>query len=154
VPKEGGRVFKHFKEEEEEMIKKVSLGKEIVLSVVNKIGVLADISKIVTEQGVNIAAVAGYAEKDNTAKIILVTDNNSAVIGALKSAKYGSVEERDALVVELENKAGALKAVTEKLSRGGIDIKQIYGTNGEGGGSSKIVLSTSDNKLALESLKK
>ena len=136
------------------MIKKVSLGKEVVVSVANKIGVLADISKIVTGQGVNIAAVAGYAEKDNTAKIMLVTDNNSGIIGALKAANYGSVDEREVIVVELENKAGALKAITEKLARGQVDIKQIYGTNGEGGGSSKIVLSTSNNKSALESLKK
>jgi len=136
------------------MIKKVSLGKEIVVSVVNKIGVLADISKIVTEQGVNIAAVAGYAGKDDTAKIMLVTDNNSGIINALKSAKYGSIEERETLVVELENKAGALKVITEKLAACGVDIKQIYGTTGVGSGPARIVLSTSDNKLALESLKK
>jgi len=136
------------------MIKEVKLGKEIVVSVVNKIGVLADISKIVTEQGVNIAAVAGYAEKDDTAKIMLVTGNNSGIISALKGARYSSIEEKEVLVVELENKAGALKAITEKLAAGGVDITQIYGTTGEGSGPAKVILSTSDNKKALGSLQK
>ena len=99
-------------------------------------------------------AVAGYAGKDDTAKIMLVTDNNSGIIGALKSAKYGSIEEREILVVELENKAGALKAITEKLAVDEVDIKQIYGTTGEGSGPAKIILSTSNNKSALESLNK
>ncbi|MDD5596198.1 MAG: ACT domain-containing protein, partial [Candidatus Omnitrophica bacterium] len=65
------------------MIKSANLAKEIVVTVVNKIGILADISKLVADHGINIEAVAGYADKDNNAKIMLVTDDNLRVTDAL-----------------------------------------------------------------------
>ena len=135
------------------MIKDARLGKEIVISVVNKIGILADISKILADHAVNIEAAAGYAV-ENTAVIMLVTDDNLRSIDALKKQGYQSVKEREAVIVKLENKPGALKGLTAKLAAEEIDIKQLYGTTCPESCPAIIVLSTTDNEKALVSFKK
>ena len=134
------------------MLKDVNLAKEIVVTVGNKIGVLADISKILADHGINIEAVAGYADNAE-AKIMLVTDDNLRSVDALKKKNYKSIVEKEIIVIELENKAGALKNITSKLASEGIDIKYIYGTACSAGCPAKIILSTSDNEKALVAFK-
>ncbi len=134
------------------MIKKAQLGKEVVVTVLNKIGILADMSRILADHGINIEAVAGYS-KDNEATIMLVSDDNLRASDALKKQNYKSVKESEVVIVELENKPGALKNVTLKLASKNIDIKYIYGTTCSCAGPAKIVLSTSDNEKALVTFK-
>ncbi|MDI6758810.1 MAG: hypothetical protein QMD94_03965 [Candidatus Omnitrophota bacterium] len=132
------------------MIKTVQLGKEIVVTAVNKVGVLADMSKIITDQGININAITGCAV-NNFAEITLLTNNNSQAADALKKAGYESLKEEEVVIVELENKPGALKLITADLAAQAIDIKHIYGTvcSCPANCPAKIVLYTSDNKKAL-----
>ncbi|MDD4894531.1 MAG: ACT domain-containing protein [Candidatus Omnitrophica bacterium] len=134
------------------MLKSANLAKEIVVTVVNKIGVLADMSKILADHGINIEAVAGYADGDQ-AKIMLVTDDNLRAVDALKKKSYNSITEKEVIVLELENKAGALKNITGKLESEEIDIKYIYGTTCPIGCPASVVLSTSDNEKALVAFK-
>ena len=131
------------------MVKNAVLGKEIALRVANKIGVLAGVSKLIADHGVNIVAVAGYAvEGNNEAEIMMVTDDNLRAADALKKEGY-KPKEREVVVIELENKAGALKVVTSKLANEKIDLKYIYGTACAEACPAKLVLSTSDNAKAL-----
>lgn len=136
------------------MVKSVVLGKEIVVSVVNEIGVLAELSRVLADHGVNIDAVAGYAEKDNTAKIMIVTDDGLRASDALRKAGYKSLKENEVVIVELENKPGALKQITKNLASEGIDIKQVYGTTCKSGCPARIILSTNNNQKALLAFKK
>jgi len=135
------------------MIKKVALSKEINVTIGNKIGVLADISKLIAEHGINIEAIAGYAEKDN-AIIMLVTQDNLRASDALKKSGYKSLRESEVIVAELENKTGALKYLTAQLAAAEIDINSIYGTTCVGGCPARMVLTTSDNAKAVIALKK
>lgn len=135
------------------MIKTANLGKEIAIKVVNKIGVLADMSGLLANSKVNIEAVAGYAV-GNEAKIMLVTDDNPHAIDILKKSGYNSIQEDEVVIVELDNKVGALKNITAKLAAQSLDIKQVYGTVSSIGSPAKIILSTSDNTKALTALKK
>lgn len=132
------------------MLKNANLGKEVSITIVNKIGILADMSKILTDQGINIEAVAGYA-KDNQkeAEIIFVTDDNFRAVDALRNSGYQSTKEREVIIIELENKPGALKNITTQLAQNNIDIKYIYGTTCPAGCPARIVLSTSDNEKTL-----
>ena len=135
------------------MVKSAQLGKQIVVTVANKIGILADMSKMVADHGINIEAVVGYAA-NNEAKVMLVTADNLRVTDALKKAGYNAIKEEEVLIVELENTAGALKNITAELVAQGIDIKQVYGTACVAGCPAKIILSTSNNDKALVALKK
>lgn len=137
------------------MIKEARLGREIEVRVINKIGVLADMSKILAERGVNIEAVAGYAvEASKEAKIMLVADDNLRAVEALKKSGYKSVKENEVVIIDLENRAGALKLICAKLAAEDIDIKKIYGTACADSCPAKIVLSTSNNEKALVAFKK
>jgi len=135
------------------MGRQAQLSKEIAVTVANKVGVLADMSKLLSEGGINIEAVAGYAV-GNEAKVMVVTGNNAAAVEILKKAGYASLKENEVVMVELENKPGALKEITMSLEGNGVDIKQVYGTACSSGCPSRLVFSTSDNQKALEALKK
>ena len=135
------------------MVKSAQLAKQIVVTIANKVGILAEISKLVADHGINVEAVAGYAI-NNEAKIMFLTSDNQRVTDALRKAGYSSIKEEEVVVVELENKAGALKNITGVLVDQGIDIKQVYGTACAAGCPAKIILSTSNNDKVLVALKK
>jgi hypothetical protein len=135
------------------MVKSAKSGKEISITVINKVGVLADISRILADRGINIEAVAGYTV-DSRASIMVVTGDNLRAAEALQKSGYKSAKENEVIVLELENKQGALKSVGSKLAAEGIDIKYIYGTTCPEGCPAKIIVSTTDNEKALVALKK
>lgn len=136
------------------MIKSVTLGEELVITTKNKVGLLADISEMLAQRGINIESALGY-ESGNTAKLMLVTSANLTILGELKKRKYKSVKETEVVMVELDNKPGALKVVTTELKKAGIDIKYLYVTSPLTlGGGSRMVLQTSDNEEAMALLSK
>ena len=130
------------------MVRDVNLAKEIVVTEKNKVGILANISRILADAGINIQGVAGYAV-DKEAKIMLVTEDNLRAVDAMKKAGYKAVKESEVVMAELVNKPGALKSFTAKLAAGGIDIKYAYGTICSAGCPGKLVLSTSDNEKTV-----
>lgn len=134
------------------MIKDAQMGKEIVVTVMNKIGILADLTKVLADHGINVEAVAGYT-KENEARIMLVTEDNQRAIDALIKAGYKAAKESPVLMLTLENKAGALKNVTSKLTSENIDIKYIYGTTCMSICPGRLILSTNDDEKALLAFK-
>jgi hypothetical protein len=135
------------------VIKNVRIGEEIVIVTDNRIGILADISRIMSESGINIEAAVGY-EFDGKARLLLVTSANLIMIDALRQQGYGSVKETEVVEVDLENKPGAIKVVTTELANNGIDIHYIYVTSGPQGSASRMILETSDNEKTIALLQK
>lgn len=137
------------------MIKNIVIGEEITITTENKIGILADVSKMLANKGVNIEAVLGY-EVGLKAKLLVVTNANLVIVNELKRMKYKSVEETEVLLVDLDNKPGALKVVATEMKENKIDIKHIYLTPCTCAikGSSRMVLQTSDNERAMAILGK
>jgi len=135
------------------MINGARLAKEIVVSAQNKIGILANMSKVLADHGINIEGVAGYAA-GKEATIMLVADDSVRAADALKKAGYKTLKENEVILVELVNKPGALKGATEKLVAGGIDIKYTYGSICSAGCPGRLIFSTSDNEKALVLFKK
>ncbi len=80
------------------MLKSAQLGKEIVVTVINKIGVLADISKMLADHGINIEAIMGYAV-NNDAMIMVVTEDNLRAMDALKKAGYKGAKENPVIIL-------------------------------------------------------
>ncbi|MBU1061315.1 MAG: ACT domain-containing protein [Candidatus Omnitrophica bacterium] len=129
------------------MIKRVTLGKEISLGVINEPGVLARITSFLVNNSINIEAILGYTtEVGQRAGLMFITDNNKAAIDAFLDQGFHDIMENDVLIVELENKPGALKNISELLARNDININYIYATACVGGCPVKVVLSTPDNK--------
>lgn len=130
------------------MIRNANLGKELVVTTENKVGVLANMSKILADHGINIEGVAGY-EMGNEAKIMIVAEDTLRAKEALQKAGYKNMKEHEVVVVDLENKPGALKSITSKMSDAKIDIKYTYGTACPEGCPARIILSTDNNEKAL-----
>ena len=123
------------------------IGKQLMITVGNRVGALAEASRIISDAGINLTAVCGYVI-DNKGFILFVTEDNTKAKSILKAKKY-EVREEEALIVSLDNKPGTLKALTEKIAAVGVDITLLYGSVDEKGKTSKIVIVTENNKTAL-----
>lgn len=131
------------------------LGEEITITTMNKVGILADVAMMLANKGVNIESALGY-EVGLTAKLLLVTNANLIIVNELKKKKYRSVKETEVVLVDLENKPGALKVVATEMKENGIDIKYMYLTpcTCTTKGSSRMILQTSNNEKAMVALSK
>ncbi len=137
------------------MLRKAVLTKQLYVTVDNEIGMLNKLADYMADRGINIEAVAGYeVQGTNKARIMLVVEDVRRAGDALKEKGFLTVEVREELLVELDNRPGALKIVTGLLASRGINIKQIYGTASPGDSPVRVILSTSDNQKALVALKK
>ena len=137
------------------MIKNVMLGEEITITTRNKVGILADVAMMLANKGINIEAVLGY-EVGITGKLLLITSANIIIINELRKKRYKLVKEREVILVDLENKPGALKVVATEMKENKIDIRYAYVTpcTCANKGSSRMVLQTSDNERAMVLLSK
>lgn len=139
---------------EVDMIRGASLGKELVVTTANKVGVLANLSKVLADHGINIEGVAGYATEKNEAKIMLTVDDLTRAREALQKAGNKNIKEHEVVVVDLENKAGALKSMTAALASANIDIGYMYGTVCPGGCPARLIIATNNNEKAVVLFKK
>lgn len=114
---------------------------QLTLTLESRPGVLARISRLLADAGVNITALCA-AETAGRGKIRLVVTNPARAKAALKAAKLRCGEER-ALALTLRNRPGALARVTEKLARGRVNIKCAYATTTRAG-SARVILSISN----------
>lgn len=122
-------------------------GREIVVEVVNKIGVLTDLSKVVSEKGVNILAILGEVDGVN-AVVRFVTDDNLRAVDVLRAHRYVP-READVVLVDIPHKPGMLRAITEKLGQAGLDLVRLYATGPTREQHCLVVLSSTDNQRAV-----
>ncbi len=134
------------------MIRSVSLGKEIAVVVENKVGILASMSRILADHGINIEGVAGY-EAGNEAKLMFVVTDTLRAKEALQKAGYNKIKENEVVIIDLENKPGALKGITAKMASENIDIRYMYGTTCSEGCPARVIVATANNEKALLALK-
>jgi len=128
------------------------LQQEIVIRTDDRLGVLADVSRLLSDMGINILTIYVRAEGERVA-IHLVTTSQSYARDALKEAGF-SVEEREVVLIELPHHPGFLSRVSEALARKGIAIEELYATVPEGQTSGLVVFNTSHNGKAVQMLRR
>ncbi|VGO17645.1 hypothetical protein PDESU_06246 [Pontiella desulfatans] len=122
--------------------------KEVSVRVLNDIGILAQLTKIVADKGVNIRAAAAWVEDENKGVVRLVTDDNLRAIDALRAHSYAP-EEIDSIEVPMQHSPGMLASICTKIGNGGINIKYLYASAPVSDEICLAVLSTSNNERAL-----
>ena len=122
--------------------------KEVSVRVLNDIGILAQLTKIVAEKGVNIRAAAAWVEDENRGVVRLVTDDNLRAVDALRAHNYAPVEV-SSIEVLMRHSPGMLSSVCEKIGGGGINIHYLYASAPVSDETCLAVLSTDDNDRAL-----
>jgi hypothetical protein len=125
---------------------KASKGKQLVLTVPNKVGALAELAGVIAGAKVNISAISARGDK-RKGYLNIVVDRHLKAKNALKKAGY-DVADEDVILVEMADKPGELQKVTEALADAGIDILHNYGS--ASGGSSFCVFKTDNDKKAIK----
>ena len=121
--------------------------KELYCEAPNETGLLGRITSAMAGEGLYVIHLSAYSIGGKGYLRLIAKDNHKAK----KAISYfiPSIQERDVLIVEFENKVGTLAPVAKLLGSHDVAIESVYGTSGDG---FKIVgiFVTSDNKKAAE----
>lgn len=123
---------------------------EVTAYLENKPGRLAKICSALADEKVNIQALS-VMETANRGVLRLITDDTDRTRRVLTSLGTES-EVREVLVVEMDNRPGALAKVLERLADEHINVEYAYGGVGAAVGKSMGILHTSNPKRALKVL--
>ncbi len=96
----------------------------IIVMAKNEIGVIADISRVLADNGINIETISTEAI-DDKGTITLTADDYDGALRALTDAGFKTVTD-DSLLVSLKDEPGALAKVAEKLKQGGVNIQSLH----------------------------
>ena len=117
---------------------------------VNKPGVLALALGEFAKAKINITAITMMDSVEHgVMRVVFEKPEKAREVLAKLNMPYN---ETDVLCVDLNNRAGALATVSEKLSKGHINITYAYCTAGGKGGRTTGVLKVSDVKKAMKLL--
>ena len=119
--------------------------RDFAIKLTHRPGELARVASALARQRVNIRSVAGLAI-DTYVTIRIIADDVEAARTALESSNI-RYEEGEVVQVMLENRAGELAAVSNKLAEGGVNLRAIYLT-GVAGDLVELAIVPDDAKKA------
>ena len=131
----------------EELMQTARIGKEALVRVPNRMGVLTHVAKIVSDKGVDIEAVIATVDGPD-AIIRLVTGDHQRTMDTLREHRLEPLESR-VVMIEFENRPGALRHITEQLVSENIDLAYVYGTATAGAKKSLLIFSCTNNDRAV-----
>ncbi len=96
----------------------------IIVMAKNEVGVIADISRVLADNEINIETISAEA-LDDKGTITLTADDYDGALRALTEAGFKTVTD-DSLLVSLKDEPGALAKMAEKLKQGGVNIQSLH----------------------------
>ncbi len=127
------------------------LQRELVIRTDNRVGLLGEITRLLSDMGISIVSISVRAE-NGTATFHLLTAVHLAARDALRRAGF-LVEEREVIVLDLPHHPGFLCRVAEALARKDLDLQELYATVSDGSTKSLVVFTTSHNNKAVQMLR-
>jgi len=124
--------------------------KQLSVFLENRPGVLARTCAILSDNGINILAMAIHDTVDNAVVRFLVDNSTKALLLLEEEELY--VMERDVIVLELLNKPGELKRLCQSLAEADINISYAYCTARPDQHSGWLVMKVDNPERALEIL--
>jgi hypothetical protein len=98
---------------------------DLAVTVEDKPGALAGMGEAIGAAGINIGGVCGAAAPGASVVHFLV-DDPAGAREALEGSGFTSIDQREVVVVEVEDRPGMLGEVGRKLSDAGVNIELIY----------------------------
>jgi hypothetical protein len=103
--------------------------KDLTVILEDRPGTLADLGDATGKAGINIEGVCGATQEGQGAIHILVEDE-AATRSALGEAGIEVGAERDVIVVDVEDRPGAMGEVARRIGNAGVNIELVYTTFG------------------------
>ena len=123
----------------------------IIIMVNNEVGVLAGITSVLAQAGINVEALNTQSAGDRGAVILTVKDTDRA-LSVLNQAGYKAVGD-DAVVVRLRDEPGALSRVADQLRQAGVNIQNLHILTRQDG-YALIALTTNDRAATEAAISK
>lgn len=101
------------------------MAKDLTIELEDRPGILAELGEALGGAGVNIEGFCGY-ESGGTGILHLLVEDASAARGALESAGIDVQSEREVLVVDIEDRPGALGVISRRVSNAGVSLDLAY----------------------------
>ena len=124
--------------------------RQLSVTMENVPGQLERLCRVLAQAGVNIRGLSVSDATDLSTIRLLVSDPPAAQ-KALKQAGL-AVLAQDVLVLDLEDRPGALEMVAARLGAARVNIRYIYGSGDRGRGKAVLVLKVDDVDLAAQTL--
>ena len=99
--------------------------KDLTIELDEKVGTVAAAAEALGKAGVNIEGICGFVVGGKGVGHVLVEDAGKAR-QALQSAGARVTGEQDALVLDIEDKPGALGKLTRKIANAGVSLNAVY----------------------------
>ncbi|MBM3310399.1 MAG: ACT domain-containing protein [Candidatus Aminicenantes bacterium] len=119
---------------------------EIYVVMENRPSMLGDLCSYLAENEINIEAIGVFHD---TAKLFV--KNLNKAVKLLQKLNY-TIELRDVLLIDLENRPGALAELATKLGDEGINVEYCYGTLSKKTNLTSVILDVSDIERAVKIL--
>jgi hypothetical protein len=121
----------------------------IVIMAEDEVGVIADVTGVLADEGINLESINTESSGGRGA-IIITVDNYDHALYVLNQAGFKAVGD-DALVIRLPDEPGALAGVADRLKRAGVNIQSMHILNRQDG-HAMIALKTDDRALASDAI--
>ncbi|MDQ3661789.1 MAG: ACT domain-containing protein [Actinomycetota bacterium] len=115
---------------------------EIIVSVPDERGILADLGELLGARGVNIETLSASIH-NGQGVIHLVVDDGEDAAATLKSEGYEIAGSRDVLEVTLDDRPGELGRYCRRLADSGIHIASAYVAR-RSAGETEVILAVDD----------
>ena len=120
----------------------------IIVMAKNEVGVLADISQALADEGINIETISAEGLADQGV-ITLSTDNHDDALRVLMNAGYKAVSD-DSLILRLPDEPGALAKVAGRFKDAGVNIQSLHIVERQG--DHTIVALAAEDRAQAEAL--
>ncbi|MBU1049313.1 ACT domain-containing protein [Candidatus Bipolaricaulota bacterium] len=124
---------------------------EIVLRSEDRVGVLADITRILSDMGINLLSVR-LESVEGDSIVHLLTSSQSYAFEALRDAGF-HITERDVVLLSLPHHPGFLRRMSEALARKGISINDLHVSVPDEAKVGVVVLTCTNNAHAIQILR-
>jgi hypothetical protein len=123
--------------------------KDLTVILQDRPGELARLGQATGEAGVNIQGMCAFTGEGRGIIHLLFEDDQSGVARkALEQAGMGVADEREVLVIDVQDQPGTLGGLARSLSEAGVNIELAYTTFG----GIRLVIATDDMNSAREAL--
>jgi hypothetical protein len=99
---------------------------DLVIELENTPGALAEVTALISDAGVNLAAATCVGPRGERAELHILVKHAEAARHALAISHLGVSREREVVVVDVEDRPGVLADLTHRIAEAGVDLDLVY----------------------------